>query len=70
VLRPELAATVGPDRFLREIRTTARLQHPHILPMLDSARPPGSSGIPCPTCAGRVCATVSGGRCSYRWTAR
>ena len=36
VLRSELAATVGPERFLREIRTTARLQHPHILPVFDS----------------------------------
>jgi eukaryotic-like serine/threonine-protein kinase len=36
LLRSELAASLGPERFLREIRTTARLQHPHILPMLDS----------------------------------
>jgi eukaryotic-like serine/threonine-protein kinase len=36
VLHPELAATLGPERFLREIRTTARLQHPHILTVLDS----------------------------------
>src|SRR5512138_2755054 len=36
VLEPELAAALGADRFLAEIRTTARLQHPHILPLLDS----------------------------------
>jgi serine/threonine-protein kinase len=36
VLRPELAAMVGPDRFQREIRTAARLQHPHILGVHDS----------------------------------
>lgn len=35
VMRPELV-TPGRDRFLREIRTTTRLQHPHILPVLDS----------------------------------
>src|SRR6476661_4787853 len=36
VLRPELAASMGPDRFLREIEIAAQLQHPHILPLLDS----------------------------------
>src|SRR5689334_22469088 len=36
VLRPDLAATLGADRFLAEIRTTASLQHPHILPLHDS----------------------------------
>jgi eukaryotic-like serine/threonine-protein kinase len=41
VLRPELADTLGPDRFLREIRTTARLQHPHILPVFDSGAADG-----------------------------
>jgi dipeptidyl aminopeptidase/acylaminoacyl peptidase len=36
VLHPDLGAALGADRFLAEIRTTARLQHPHILPLLDS----------------------------------
>jgi serine/threonine-protein kinase len=36
VLKPELAAVVGADRFLAEIETTANLQHPHILPLYDS----------------------------------
>jgi serine/threonine protein kinase len=36
VLRPELAALIGAARFLAEIRTTANLQHPHILPLFDS----------------------------------
>jgi Tol biopolymer transport system component len=38
VLRPELAAVVGAERFLAEIRTTANLQHPHILPLFDSGQ--------------------------------
>ena len=38
VLRPELAAALGADRFLREIETTANLQHPHILPLFDSGQ--------------------------------
>ncbi len=41
VLRPELAAAIGPDRFLREIQITARLTHPHILPLLDSGAAAG-----------------------------
>jgi serine/threonine protein kinase len=36
VLKPELAAMVGAERFLAEIKTTANLQHPHILPLHDS----------------------------------
>jgi serine/threonine protein kinase len=36
VFRPELAAAVGSERFLREIRITASLSHPHILPLIDS----------------------------------
>jgi serine/threonine protein kinase len=36
VLRPELAATLGVDRFLQEIEIAAQLNHPHVLPLLDS----------------------------------
>jgi hypothetical protein len=36
VLRPELAAVIGADRFLKEIKVTANLQHPHILGLIDS----------------------------------
>ena len=36
VLKPDLAAALGAERFLREIKTTAGLTHPHILPLLDS----------------------------------
>jgi len=41
VLRPELAASLGPERFLQEIRIAARLQHPHILPVHDSGEVEG-----------------------------
>ena len=41
VLHPELAAALGGDRFLAEIRTTANLQHPHILPLHDSGEAGG-----------------------------
>lgn len=41
VLRPDLAATVGPERFLNEIRIAANLAHPHILPMHDSGEAGG-----------------------------
>ena len=36
VLRPELSATLGAERFLNEIKVTANLQHPNILPLYDS----------------------------------
>src|SRR5881398_3677197 len=42
VLKPELAAALGPDRFLREIEVAARLTHPHILPLHDSGQAGGS----------------------------
>ena len=41
VLRPELAAALGPDRFLREIEIVAGLSHPHILPLFDSGEADG-----------------------------
>jgi len=41
VLKPELAAIVGAERFLAEIETTANLQHPHILPLFDSGEADG-----------------------------
>ncbi len=43
VLRPELAAVIGAERFLREIETTANLQHPHILPLHDSGTVEGTA---------------------------
>ena len=41
VLRPELAAVLGAERFFREIKITANLNHPHILPLLDSGEADG-----------------------------
>jgi len=41
VLRPELAAVLGAERFVQEIKTTAALQHPHILPLHDSGTADG-----------------------------
>jgi serine/threonine protein kinase len=42
VLKPELAAVIGADRFRAEITTTANLQHPHILPLHDSGTVDGT----------------------------
>ncbi|MBA3894743.1 MAG: serine/threonine-protein kinase [Gemmatimonadales bacterium] len=43
VLRPELAAVIGAERFLREIKTIATLQHPHILGIIDSGQVDGTA---------------------------
>ena len=56
VLHPELAATLGPERFQREIRLAARLQHPHILTVLDSGEAAGQLWFTMPYCGGRVAA--------------
>jgi eukaryotic-like serine/threonine-protein kinase len=46
VLHPELGASLGPERFQREIRLAARLQHPHILTVLDSGEIPVQGASP------------------------
>src|SRR6185436_13017488 len=42
IMHSELASIIGPARFLKEIETTANLQHPHILPLFDSGRVNGT----------------------------
>jgi serine/threonine protein kinase len=68
VLRPELAAALGPDRFPREIKILARLQHPHILPLLDSAKRTVPSITPCPiwVASRSVSASTAKDRCPHR----
>ena len=46
VLRPEIGAALGVERFLLEIKTSAALQHPHILGLLDSGEIPAAGGEP------------------------
>ncbi len=41
VVQPDLAAVIGTERFLKEIKVTANLQHPHILPLFDSGETDG-----------------------------
>ncbi len=53
MLHPDLAATLGTDRFLREIEITARLSHPFILPLLDSGEAAGHLFYVMPFIAGR-----------------
>ncbi len=48
IIRRELAGSMGIDRFLREVRLTARLQHPGIVPLLDSGVLQASDGTPLP----------------------
>ena len=44
VLKPELAAVLGADRFVVEVKTTADLQHLHVLPLFDSGSADGAKG--------------------------
>ena len=48
VLHPELAGAIGVERFVREVRLTARLQHPGVVPVLDSGAFAGPGGIELP----------------------
>jgi serine/threonine protein kinase/tetratricopeptide (TPR) repeat protein len=52
VLRPELTATLGPERFVREVEIAARLSHPHILPLYDSGSADGFLYFTMPYVAG------------------
>ena len=53
ILKPELAAVIGGDRFLLEIKVTAKLQHPHILPLHDSGQVDGTVFFVMPYVAGQ-----------------
>lgn len=68
VMRPELAATLGADRFLREVAIAAQLTHPHILPMYDSGEANGVLFYVMPYIEGESLArtTRSGGRAPDR----
>ena len=56
VLRPELAAVIGAERFLREIKTIANLQHPHILGLIDSGEVNGTAYYVMPFVEGEIAA--------------
>ena len=53
VLRPEISAEIGADRFLREIKLAAGLTHPHILPVFDSGEADGLLFYVMPSMEGR-----------------
>src|SRR5881397_3087464 len=57
VLRPELAQVLGPERFLREIRLCARLQHPHIVVVYDSGETEGQLWFTMPYVEGETLRT-------------
>jgi serine/threonine-protein kinase len=53
-LKPELGAAIGPARFAAEIRVTATLQHPHLLPLFDSGEAAGQLFYVMPFVAGET----------------
>ena len=70
VLRPELALSLGPERFLREIEIAARLQHPKILPSTIRARPRGCCTTSCPSWKGNPSGTGSCAAARFRQARR
>lgn len=70
VLRPEISAEIGAERFLREITLAAGLTHPHILPVYDSGDASGLLFYVMPNMEGRRCGSDSSASGSYRWTRR
>ena len=61
MLRPELAAEIGAERFLREIKIAAGLNHPHILPLFDSGEADGLLFYVMPYVEGDRCGSGSTG---------
>ena len=72
VLRPDLTATLAGERFLREVAIAAQLQHPHILPLLDSGEAAGSVYFVMPFAEGETLRTrlARAGRLSVAETVR
>ena len=58
VLHREIASAVGPDRFLKEIQTAARLNHPHIIPLQDSGEAEGFLYYVMPFIEGQTCGSA------------
>ncbi len=70
VMHPVLAAALGPDRFLQEIRLAARLQHPHILTVFDSGESGGQLWFTMPYVEGETLRAGSSARDASRWPRR
>lgn len=66
VLREDVGASVGAERFLREIGIAARLSHPHIVPLIDSGESEGLLYYVSPFIPGVLCATGSNARSACR----